>query len=181
MGWDFLGIPNPLSQGLRIGILHFGLDQKIPGDLKSREWGSGIWDPQNPQKICSPGNGDLGFRGRKIPKKSPSKISKISLIPGMGIWDFEGEKIPDLGDEDWGFLRFLGFLSRGLGIFIPGIFAKSRGYLRNPRDIHPGDWGFLSPGVFGDGDFSAMGIYFRGMGISHQKATSAKQYAKILS
>ena len=78
LGWDFLGIPNPRSpsRGLGMGIFHFGLDQKIPGDLKSRGWGSGILDPQkspvkNPRKIPNPGDGDSGFLSPKNPQKIP--------------------------------------------------------------------------------------------------------------
>ena len=93
---------------------------------------------------------------------------------------------------DWGFLEIWGFLFRGLGIFlprifaksrglgifenmgilIPRIFAKSRGYLRNLRDFYPGDifWGFLIPRIFWDGDFLEMGIFFRGMGYANKKS-----------
>ena len=91
MGWDFLGIPNPRSpsRGLGMGIFHFGLDQKIPGDLKSRGWGSGIWDPQkspvkNPQKIPNPGDGDLGFLRPKNPQKIPNRKSPEIPNPGDG-------------------------------------------------------------------------------------------------
>ena len=47
--------------GLGMGIFHLGLDQKIPGDSKSRGWWSGIWDLQespvkNPRKISNPGD-----------------------------------------------------------------------------------------------------------------------------
>ena len=49
----FFGIPNPPSPGIGDGVLHFGLDRKIPGDLKfsriedffkSRDFIPGIWD-----------------------------------------------------------------------------------------------------------------------------------------
>ena len=119
----------------------------------------------------------------------------------MGIFLNLGIKIPGIFiPGDWGFLEIWGFLSRGLGIFIPGdwgflksgdiyprglgifgnlgifipgIFAKSRGYLRNPRDLYPHPRGFF--GDFYPRDFLGMGIYFRGMGISHQKATFAEK------
>ena len=62
-----------------MGIFHFGLDQKILGDLKSRGWGSGIWNPQksrvkNPPKIPNPGNGELGFLRLENPQ---------NFIPGI--------------------------------------------------------------------------------------------------
>ena len=70
---------------------------------------SGIYNLKNPRKIPYPGDGDMGFRGRRIPNQNPRKI------------------------------------------FIPGVC------------------GFLSPGFLEDGDFSGMGIFFRGMGYPTKK------------
>ena len=96
-------------------------------------------------------------------------------------------KSGDFYPGDWGFFQIWGFLSPGylalgirdflnLGIFIPGIrdFSKfgdfyPRGlriFLKS-RNFYTEDWeffkicGLLSPGFFGDGDFSRMGIFFR--------------------
>ena len=89
-----------------------------------------------------------------------------------------------------GIFKIWGYLSPGIGDFwksgdfypgdfclIPGIFAKSPGFISPSPGIF---WGFLSPGFFGDGDFSGMGIYFRGIGIFHQKVTSNKLYYLFL-
>ena len=60
--------------GLGMGSFHFGLNPKILGDLKSRGWGSEIWNPQksrvkNLQNNHNSGDGDLGFlRPIKKPK-----------------------------------------------------------------------------------------------------------------
>ena len=88
------------------------------------------------------------------------------FIPGM----------EDFYTGYFGFLKSGDFYPRGQGnfenpgIFIPGIFAKSLRYLRNPRD-----WGFL--GILYLWDFWGLGFYgnrdsFSWDGI-HQKATSA--------
>ena len=93
-----------------MGIFHFGRDQKIHGDLKSRGWESGI---ENPQKIPS----------KKSPKNPQSRgwgfvifVAEKSLI---GI----SEKSPIFIRRDWGFLSpgflprdFSGMASR-MGIF----------------------------------------------------------------
>ena len=59
------------------------------------------------------------------------------FIPGIG--DFKNLRIfiPGIGDFYPWRLGIFG----NLGIFITGIFAKSRGYLQNPRDLYPGDLG----------------------------------------
>ena len=66
------------------------------------------------------------------------------FIPGIGDFLKSGNfypgdcgffKIWGFSSLDCGFLLIRGFLSRGLGIFIPEIFAKSRGYSRNPWDL----------------------------------------------
>ena len=81
---------------------------------------------KSPSKIPKispiPGMGIWDFRGRKIPKKSPRKIPKISPIPGMGIWDFWGRKIPKKSPIK----NPQKSLIPGMGIF------KSRGYPRSP-------------------------------------------------
>ena len=91
------------------------------------------------------------------------------FIPGIGDFFKSGDFYP----RGLGIFKIWGYLSPGIGDFwksgdfcqIPGIFAKSPGFIS--REL-----GIVIPGFFGDGDFSGMGIYFRGMGISHQKATS---------
>ena len=103
-----------------MGIFHFGLDQKIPGDLKSRGWGSGIWDPQkspvkNPQKIPNPGDGDSGFlRLKKSPKNPQVKSPKNPQSRGLGLGIFDAEKSPknpqskiprNPQSRGWGFLN----------------------------------------------------------------------------
>ena len=40
----FFGDSRSASRELGMGIFHFGLDQKIPANLKARGWGSEIWD-----------------------------------------------------------------------------------------------------------------------------------------
>ena len=70
-------------------------------------------------------------------------------------WDFLGIPNPherdflksgDFYPGDLGFLKSWDFYSRKLGNFISGIFAKSRGFLRNPRDFF--GWGFFGDGFF---------------------------------
>ena len=68
-------------------------------------------------------------------------------------------KFGDGYPEDWRFSHMIWAISLN---FIPGI-----------GDFYLGDWGFLSPGFFWDGDFSGMAI-FSWDGLSHQKATSGK-------
>ena len=59
----------------------------------------------------------------------------------MGFFeDFLGIYIPG----DWGFSKIWGFLSRGLGIFIPEIYI-------------PGIGDFLFPGCFCDVEFVFVG------------------------
>ena len=91
---------------------------------------------------------------------------------------------------NWRFSKIWGFLSRGLGIFIPrlGIFIPGLGILENLRIFiaEIGDFqnlgifipeirdfwkygDFSSPGFFGDGDFLRIGISFRGMGYPTKK------------
>ena len=155
MGWDFLGIPNPRSpsRGLGMGIFHFGLDQKIPGDLKSRGWGSGIWDPQkspvkNPQKIPNPGDGDSGFlRLKKSPKNPQVKSPKNPQSRGWGFGIFEAEKSPknpqvkspkNPQSRGWGF-----------GIFDAEKSPKNP-QSKIPRNPQSRGWGFLNPGDIPD-------------------------------
>ena len=87
---------------------------------------------------------------------------------------FQGKRLPRDGDFQF---RTRSKNLRGLEIFgnlgificeIPGI------YIPIPGDF----WGLLSLGFFGDGDFSGMGIYFRRMGISHQKPISGSNTEK---
>ena len=117
LGWDFLGLPNPQW----MWIFHFGRDQKIPGDLKSLEWGSGIWDPQ------------------KSPVKNSQKSPKNPQSLDIYTWGFRifynlGIFIQGIGNflksGDRGFFQIWGFLSRGffwdedfsgMGIFFRGI------------------------------------------------------------
>lgn len=82
MSWDFLG------------IFHFGLDLKIPGDLKSPR--SPV---KNTQKILRIGD-IFKWGGGFIP----------------GIWKFL--KSADFYPENWGFLPNPGYIC---GIYIPGI------------------------------------------------------------
>ena len=121
----FWGSPIP-----GMGIFHFRLDQKIPGDL-------GFSRLKNPQNIPNPGD----LCERKIPKSG-------NYHPGH-----------------WGFLESGDFNRRGMGIFMPGIFTKSRGYMRNPRDLHfyPGNRGFLR--IFYPLENLGMGIFFVGWDI----------------
>ena len=108
-----------------MGIFHFGLDRKIPGNL--------------------------------------NLILFVIFIQELGIWDFWNLWIFIPGIWDF-YLEDLGFLSRGLGICIPRIFAKSLGYLPNSRVFYPGNWGFFYPQ-----NFLGMGIFFRGKGYLTEK------------
>ena len=83
-------------------------------------------------------------------------------------------KIPDLGDGDSGFLRFLGVFFedlgffRGLGIFLIWGFFQILGFSSQGLRIVK-IWGFLSPGFFGDRDFSGWGFIFEGSGYPTRK------------
>ena len=105
---------------------------------------------------------DRIFWGSPIPNPRDFSFWARSKFPGE--WEFS--KIWGFLSRDWGFLN--------LRIFIPGdrgclkIWGfLSPKYLRDPKDLYSGDWGFFIPGFFGDGDF------FSWDGISHQKATSS--------
>ena len=70
-----------------------------------------------------------------------------------------------------------GFLSRGLGIFLKsGIFFSGTkdfypgtGNFSISGDLYPRDWGFLSTGFFGKGDFLGMDFFIRGIGYPNKK------------
>ena len=100
----------------------------------------------------------------------------IGFFPGFPENPRDFRKIPGIRD----FFLVSGFLSPGFfipgigiflnfGIFIPGIFAKSPGFMQNPRDFYPGDSGFfrdfLPSGYPGDFLSPGSGFFFVGWDI----------------
>ena len=120
-------------------------------------------NPKIPRDFRSRGWGS----GIWDPQKSSLKNSR--KIPNPRDGDFL--KSGDFHPGDWGFLSPGNEDFSNLGIFIPGmqIFIPWIGDFWKSGDY----WRF-----FGDWDFSEMVIYFRGMGISHPKATSDSYYPK---
>ena len=133
-----------------MGIFHFWLDQKIRRDSEFPkipnlgDWYLGFLRLKNPQKnskFRSPWF-EILLGVPKNHQKIPSKIFKISPIPGMGIRNFR---------KSWDFyLRALGIFAKSpvfinwefLGIFYPrdfmgmGIFFSWDGISPPPKKSH---------------------------------------------
>ena len=108
------------------------------------------------------------------------KILKISgilknlgiFIPGIGDFlkfeDFNpgiGDFIPGIGD----FRRSGNFCPRDWGFLSPEFFFKSRGYLRNPQNLYPGEREFFIPGILLGWGFLGNLDFFGWMGYPTKK------------